>query len=319
MKKAILFLLFVIPVVGGLYWLLQDLVDGTQPKTSIDISPPDRRQHTKPPASVPPKAETPPQINREAAIRPTTPSPSKAPVMVNSYDPILAYRVDLWTTQNNATGHIDNMRIDGSPPMPANSRRLRSGDVLSLSGWAGHPRFGMRMRNVLFTLCELVIGTAEVSNDRPDVARVVHPNLGRSGWSAQLAVSHFPDCENPTLGAWAVGPTGTLVWPLIGAMPVRLPAPPRRPMEHFVSMISPVTPEDADPLRLWTFGIQAPMVNLRQCGSTKCPIVGKIPAGTYKAFFTERAGNWVLLQFSDATGWVAKRLLTIQKDEAVTP
>jgi hypothetical protein len=172
------------------------------------------------------------------------------------------------------------------------------------------------MRSILFTLCDLVIGAADISSDRPDVAAAIHPNLGRSGWSARLAVAQFPDCDKPILGAWAVAPTGILAWPLIGAMPLKLPVGPGQPTGSYVSTVPPVTPEGAEPPRIWTFGVRAKVINLRQCGDTKCAIVGRIPTGTHKAFFSVRAGDWVLLQFPDATGWVAERLLTVQKDEA---
>lgn len=318
MKKVVFIFLILAPTIGGLSWLLLDLGEDTRPKAYIDIEPaePQAKAPAKPVS--PTNAEAPVTRPRQAAIVESPPPPVTKPTLVNSHDPILAYQIDLWARQDYTVGHIDSAGIDGATPQPLDTRRLKPDDVLSLSGWAGHPRFGLQMQNILFTLCDLVIGAADISSDRPDVAANVHPNLGRSGWSARLAVAHFPDCDKPILRAWAVASTGILAWPLIGAMPLKLPAPPRQPTGNYVSTVPPVTPEGADPPRIWTFAVRAKVVNLRQCGDTKCAIVGKILTGTHKAFFSDRAGDWVLLQFSDATGWVAERLLTIQKDEAAS-
>ncbi len=327
MKKIVFIFLILAPTTGGLYWLLLDRGEDSPPKATVDIEPKDRRQRNDsapaamPKAEAPVKPETPTNAETpnarpsQAAIVEPPPPPATKPKLVNSYDPILAYRIDLWARQDYAVGYIDSVRVDGPSPHPVNTRPLKPDDVLSLNGWAGHPRFGLQMRSILFTLCDLVIGAADISSERPDVAATIHPNLARSGWSARLAVTHFPDCDKPTLGAWAVAPTGTLAWPLIGAVPLKLPAPPRQPTGNYVSTVAPVTPEGADPPRIWTFAVRAKVVNLRQCGDTKYAVVGRIPTGTHKAFFSGRAGDWVLLQFSDATGWVAERLLTIQKDE----
>ena len=54
-------------------------------------------------------------------------------------------------------------------------------------------------------------------------------------------------------------------------------------------------------------------------GDTRCAVVGKVGAGTHKAFLSAREAGWALLQFQDAAGWIAERLIDVQKVEAAAP
>ena len=311
MKKVVLFLIVLVATIGGLYSLLVDLSGDSEPAIAARIGVPlqaprepldrlSRQTETATPAS---DGETSPPEVPQLAERPgRKPAPARkpAPIRVNSYDPILAYRLDLWIAQDYSTGYIDRIQVAGPPQRPLEDGPLKSTDVLMASGWAGHPHFGLRMAHVLFALCDQVIGIASVSRDHPDVAKNVHPNLGRSGWVAQLAVAHMPDCAKPTLSAWGIASNGRLIWPLSGVVPLRLP--PSRPSStgNLISVLPPIVPEATDPPWLWTVDIKAKTLNMRQCGDTRCAVVGKVRAGTHKEFLSDREAGWVLLQFQDA-------------------
>jgi hypothetical protein len=45
----------------------------------------------------------------------------------------------------------------------------------------------------------------------------------------------------------------------------------------------------------------------------------QVGAGTHKAFLSAREAGWALLQFQDAAGWIAERLIDVQKVEAAAP
>ena len=111
MQKFVLLFVLLVAVLGGLYAVLSYLVDRSQPSASLPIPARDPIEREKINKSAPPT----PASRKSTAAPPQAPPPpqttSPVPVPVNSYDPILAYRVDLWTLQSYKVGHVDSIRI----------------------------------------------------------------------------------------------------------------------------------------------------------------------------------------------------------------
>ncbi len=275
----------------------------------VSLDAPGRKRPPAPPAKAQPQKDTPPVADPAPSNK--TPSDPPPLVPVNSLEPENTYPLDRWSPMKIPAGYIDAVMIGGTPPARLAIRPLNNDDVLQVTGWAGHRDLGMRMKSVLFSLCGKVVGGAEVAGSRPDVADIVHPNLGRSGWTAWLAVAHLPRCGQATLNAWGVAPFGTLLWPLVGDFSLALPAKPSQPPKAFTTWFRPPTPDRAAQPNLVTVKVRARVVNLRKCGSTACDVVGKIGKGEHKAFLVETVKDWSLIQFEEKSGWLAERLISV--------
>ena len=98
-------------------------------------------------------------------------------ILVDSYKAADQYDIQTWNLVAFPSGFVVSIRTESGIVATNISISLSNGDYLILSGWAGHPGFGMRFRDVLFSFCGKVIGRAAVIIARPDVATAVHRNL----------------------------------------------------------------------------------------------------------------------------------------------
>jgi len=235
----------------------------------------------------------------------------RVPVPVDSVAPAFAYPVASWPLHKQTAGYIDAVHLDGAPPLPLDSGAPGDDDVLQVTGWAGHKALGMHLPHVLFTVCGSVVGGTEVADARPDVARTVHSNLGRSGWTAWLAVAHLPRCDNAHLNAWAVSPVGASLWPLEGSFPLELPREARGTERIFYSQAQPLKPEDVPKPVAVVVNVLAD-TPMYKCASAVCDRLGSRSKGPHPGFVIETSGDWTLIQFDGASGWLQRDLFTIQ-------
>ncbi len=174
--------------------------------------------------------------------------PPTAPLKtVASYPPNLSYVLSQWTAGMNLAGHIDRAKLGDR--VLTTSGAIKSVDrdkVIALSGWAGDESVGVRYPYVLISACGKVVAHAAVNLARPDVAKAVHVNLGQSGWRAQIALRHLPDCKNLKLSAWGVPPGDSRwIFPLNGQLALSI-APTGKVTEKFLvtSAAPPLRPAD---------------------------------------------------------------------------
>jgi hypothetical protein len=170
----------------------------------------------------------------------------------------------------------------------------------------------MRFTRVAFSMCDRIVGSAKVDIARPEVARQVHPNLGASGWVAQLLVGHLPRCDGARLVAWAVAPFGRTLYPLQGG--INLPLAPMgkaaRAIDETLTVTSAklVHPSDiamaGHPVAI---DIKSGPVNLRRCGAASCPIIGTLGRGRHRGLRLDGNDEWALVSIPDVTvGWISR-------------
>jgi len=217
------------------------------------------------------------------------------------------YALDTWQRARGAAGKIESITLTTEEPLP--SRALNDGDVIEMSGWAGDSDLGARAAFVAIAICGRVIATPAVDGQRPDIARDVHPNLGRSGWRARVAIAHVPRCADAKLEILApMGPFPFAV-PLDGARTLTLAAGGTAP-----SLRGPAAPlrraptAAPEPRRLTVQGTGN--INLRRCASTECSVLGALRAGVHQAIVVENTADWLLVAVptAGASGWIAKRV-----------
>lgn len=277
------------------------------PATSVLLAPPTPATPPVAPAPAPEPAAPAPTARSPA------PAPSPLPIAVASVPAAETYALADWTEAKTPSGFLDGVTLEGASLDPEKSRLLVGEDVLTATGWAGDRALGIRFPKVLLAMCGRIVAAADVGLDRPDVAKAVHPNLAKSGWSARLLVGHLPRCAGATLAAWAVAPFGKVVFPLAGA--VALDLPPARPLDPALTVETHPLPRPADmsdaakPVKI----VARSKVNMRRCGSTRCKVVGQLAPGTHIAGLLDRADGWALVVTQDqATGWLAERVVTIE-------
>lgn len=253
------------------------------------------------PAPAPTPSPAPAQVAATPAPRPAP----TGPILVDSLPP--GYALDTWQRARGAAGKIESITLTTEEPLP--SRGLNDGDVIEISGWAGDSDLGARAAFVAIAVCGRVIATPAADGQRPDIARDVHPNLGRSGWRARVAIAHVPRCADAKLEILApMGPFPFAV-PLDGGQALTLAsggtAPALRGPAAPLRRAPTVAPE---PRRLTVQGTGN--VNLRRCASTECSVLGNLRAGTHQAIVVENAADWLLVAVptAGASGWIAKRV-----------
>lgn len=233
---------------------------------------------------------------------------NQPPIHVNSFATPVGSLVD-WAPATARAGHLDNSTLSGIdiPAAKIGARTMTNDDVIDLSGWAGLVSRGMRIKDVLLTVCDQVVGRSPVNGTRPDVAQNVHPNLSISGWSARIAVAHLPRCNGSKLKAWAVSPFGGVIWQLEGDVPLNLP--PAGQSHHALTEISkPLDRSAIGPAIPIQVDVGGRIVNLRRCGDTDCEVVGRVKNGRYTVYIVEEQNGWTLIQFGNVAGWIASRL-----------
>lgn len=230
------------------------------------------------------------------------------PLFVDSYPLASQVRLDTWGTLQLSIGHFDVLTPE-SLPHPAGTDGQTT--VLVARGWTGETQMGMRLQDVFLSTCGMIVARANVAQDRPDVARIVHPNLLRSGWVARIYPGDLPSCENQAMSAWAIVPGNP-------ARLARLNVTHEVPEMDFspvgdlrISSQSDVTAETypSPPPRKIT--VTARRANLRRCASTECDIVGQVDGGNYTSALIEDDGEWTLATIDKNYGWIFNELYRV--------
>lgn len=298
---------------GGTIWLILAgailaAAGGASLLVSFAPPPPGAAPVAAPQAAAPAPTNPPAQASAAPAAASATPAPaatSAGPLSVDSLPP--GYPLDAWQRARGAAGKIESATLITEEPLPP--RALNDGDVIEISGWAGDSDLGARAAFVAIAICGRVIATPAVDGQRPDIARNVHPNLGRSGWRARVAIAHVPRCADAKLEVLApMGPFPFAV-PLDGGQTLTLAAGGTPP-----SLRGPAAPlrraptAAPEPRRLTVQGTGN--VNLRRCASTDCSVLGALRAGVHQAIVVENTTDWLLVAVptAGASGWIAKRV-----------
>jgi hypothetical protein len=178
------------------------------------------RAASRPPASA---AETgppsPPADEIAAAIPPPAlelESPPR-PVLVDSFEAGEQLNLSGWRHVAGSTaGHFDTLTLSDGTNLPDGG--VPAGAVLVARGWARERTLGIPISDVLLARCGRIVARTQTGAARPDVARIVHPNLERAGWEARVLPGDLPACADDRLTAHAVLPGDPAVLvDLIGA------------------------------------------------------------------------------------------------------
>jgi len=232
-------------------------------------------------------------------------------LIVDSFQISAQTSVEGWKTLTDPAGRLDQIILKSSGLALQENVPLESDELIDVQGWAGDPNLGIQYREILFSMCGKFVGRAQVSYDRPDVAKVFHPNLMRSGWHAELYVGDLPRCEDPKLSAWAVlRNVPETLFPLVNQVRLVAKENSRPGLERFSAQI-PIGEDFFRPFTKSHVEIKVIRANLRRCGNTECNVVEKIDRGNYEAIVLEKAAGWSLLLFSDRSGWLFDELFRI--------
>ncbi len=261
---------------------------------------------TKPIPEAPRVDETPSQV------APRRPKIAETPTPVDSLNVEDQYDIQKWNLVAYRAGSIDLIRT-ASGAAPNDGRlALSKGEFLLLSGWAGHPTYGMRFRDVLISLCGKVVGRAVVQGVRPDVASAVHRNLVQSGWSAKLATDLLPRCEQQVLQVWGVAPIGYNIFPLTGKTALSFAGSAGPAIGKYRAQSQPLLPAQNGVAELKKITVRASVLRLRKCGDPSCDVVGHIVTGRHDGYVLESVEDWTLFQIGESVGWASNRYLSIQ-------
>lgn len=267
-------------------------------------TPKEAEGSAKPPAQEEPVANVEmerPELELEGEAKPL--------VLVDSFAPAEQDALLTWPIVQTSVGHFDVLRIASLPP---NGGPVPADTLMAAQGWAGDSGLGLRFTDVLLTRCSRVIARAQVTLDRPDVAKAVHPNLLRSGWVAQIYAGDLPSCADDRISAWAVisGAPARLA-PLIGSHEVEVASggnnEPRR-----VSAQENLNPDEYPSPPFQAIEVRASRANLRRCGSTACPVVAKVDRGIWEGQILDRIDDWSLVAFEGRAGWIFDELYQVR-------
>ena len=191
--------------------------------------------------------------------------------------------------------------------MAPSSRADFVNGLLTVSGWAGDRSIGVRYPYVLISACGKVVAHVAVNLARPDVAKIIHVNLGQSGWRAQIALRHLPDCGNLQLRAWGVAPGDSgLILPLNGQFALSV-VPAAESKALVASAAPPLRPADMKPLSPVGLKVTANVLNIRRCAGVDCAIVGRLAKGEWTVLTLDDSKGWLLFAMPERAGWVSKR------------
>lgn len=241
---------------------------------------------------------------QSTATRVVTPIEAPPAIEVESYAPGSEYPFAEWETVDDPAGFVDWVTVNGELVGLDELVSVRPGDVIGIGGWAGHRLLGMRFPEVLFSICDTVIGGVPVSGIREDISESVHPNLLYSGWEAMLFAADLPDCVNASLSVWGRPPVGATLRPVIGARRIdRIddPAKPGVMVIHTEPIVRPEHARLAGPERIT---VPSSGISLRQCAGQSCPVMANVPPGELDAVFVEESDGWMLIQSAKGSGWV---------------
>ncbi len=239
--------------------------------------------------------------------------PLPPPLSVHSIPVSNQYSVLDWNASQPFSGYVDTVYVDDVLSEPNQPISVTTDSVVRLNGWAGNAAFGVQFPWVLFSVCDLVVGSTPVLVQRPDVQENVHKNLEVTGWEATLAARHFPVCEDATLIAWGVAPIGFNIFPLYGGRVIdHVPGEETPPKYDFVSPDTILSPKDVPPPTEMSISVLASSLNVRRCASSDCPIVGAFKRGRYDGFLIDTNSEWSLVQAADTVGWVYNQFVDLE-------
>jgi len=223
----------------------------------------------------------------------------------SSFLPAAQYPAAEWRKVDVKAGFVDAVTIAGSGAKVGDVTPGPT-DMIDVVGWAGDGTLGMRMKDVVFSMCGKIVGHVSVGAVRPDVAKVVHPNLAPSGWQARLYVGYLPRCPGAALQVLAITPGTTTVMPVGDPIPVSLPAEAKLPADAPKGTLV-FTPRSVVPAKFGPVDVLADNVELRRCASNDCPAVGQLAKARHEAIVAEETQDgWVLLILRDKAGWVPR-------------
>lgn len=237
------------------------------------------------------------------ALAPVSQASPRA-VQVNSYPPGREYPLSEWQVVEDAGGFVDAVFINGELMGMDEVIQVKSGDVIHMTGWAGHRMLGMRFPEVLFSVCDKVIGGAAVTGTRSDVAESVHPNLMYSGWEADLFAADLPDCDETTISVWGRPPVGWTLRPVLGDWSFAFQASAEESSVTVIHEEPLVRPEDVKEAETYRLSIHHDSTALHQCADVRCDVVAKLSQGALNAVVVEELDGWVLLQSAKGSGWI---------------
>jgi hypothetical protein len=314
-------------------WLDKALTSKPPPEEKVTVvAPPTVAPPAPEPAPVEsekkPEPPAPPEpAPAPVAAKPETPTPREMPpetvkvevpaappIPVNSFSDDLATSIKDWELETVLSGNVDEILIDGEKAQKLGTRPLSNNDVLQIKGWAGNTALGMRMRHVLISMCQKVIAHAPVIDRRPDIAKKVHPNLVRSGWTAWVAVAHLPRCETAEIRFWAAGAVAPVLSPVNGWQRMDLPSVDTKPEKLFFTDGKPLKPENLPQPISVVLNIPGGKANLHRCADPDCRVIGTRAKGRHLAFIVDTAQDWALIQFRDTSGWLAQSSFEIEKE-----
>ncbi len=268
-------------------------------------TPPQAQAPTPSQAQTPPQAPAPPQ----APPPPPAPPPGRASLPSGytfaSFLLAAQYPAAEWRKVEAGAGFVDAVTIAATgeklgaiTPGPT--------DMIDVAGWAGDGTLGMRIKDVVFSMCGKIVGHAPVGLARPDVAKAVHPNLAPSGWQARFYVGYLPRCPGSALQALAITPGTVSVMPVGDPIPISLPAEAKLPANAPAGALA-FTPRSVVPAKFGPVDVLADNVELRRCGSSDCPVVGQLAKARHEAIVAEETQDgWVLLILRDKAGWLPR-------------
>lgn len=232
------------------------------------------------------------------------------------FAPQAVYPLDQWQIYQTPSGVLTQIQVvlAGEPENPKSlaDQQLTADHSLFLQGWAGEPKTGQPFAQVVFSLCERVIGAAPVATPSLAIAQSQHPNLTTAQWSARLPVAFLPRCANPVLQAWAVGP-GQSLSPLQGQQALRLSQDDARLIlpTNGISFAPVLRPANSPSLVRRIIRITSTGANLRRCGDLSCPVTGVLPHGDFPAQIFESRHGWTLIKTESdpanpqKAGWIS--------------
>ena len=279
---------------AALFWLF--FADSVPPDP-VPARPAETATAQPDPVIPPPEISAPPEDASAAAT----------PLIVDTFPANAQPPIDTWERVGDIGGHFDVLLFQSTGAPVAPGFPIQPDMVVVARGWAGDSSLGIRFPDVLLSMCGQFVARAQVTGQRPDVAKAVHPNLLVSGWSADIFVGDLPSCATPDLEAWAVvhGRRAALA-ALVGKQRLNIVAGAF--VREHVSAQVPV-----DQTNYWRYksaqiSITASRANMRRCGNTSCAVMAQVDRGTYPAAILDQADGWSLVVVGERAGWLFDEL-----------
>lgn len=243
--------------------------------------------------------------------------PARAPIPVDSRG---EDQRDLaaWKVAAVGVGYIDGVWVSEQAGEVRLNRPIKTDDVLIARGWTGDPAFGVQASRVYLETCGTIFASSTPDRGRPDVAKLVHPNLVKSGWQVKFAAAHMPRCADPVIKAWSVFWQFDTLFPASNISAYQWQEP-----DNTVASVTEGTtvsfgpPQEAP--QVTPIEISGKQVNLRRCAGETCQVLTTIPGGKRDYFLVEQQSDWLLVIVPDQdpakrlTGWLSTKVAKVIK------